>query len=212
MLRIYGNRRSGNSNKVEYTAILLGLEYDFKEMDFQKDLKTEQYLKVHPAGKIPAIDDNGFILFESGAICKYLCDKNGSTLFPKDLKKRAIVEQWGDFSVQHVGTAMSKVAFNMVFAPMRGLPTDENSLKEGLQNLERFLPIVERQLSKSKYLAGDTMTIADLTLFSVFEYADAAKFDLSDYKGITKWRKHIMEMDFYKKFHEKSNVLNIPVI
>ena len=74
------------------------------------------------------------------------------------------------------------------------------------------MPIVDYQLSKRKYLAGYTMTLADLTLFSVLEYADAAKFDLSNYKSITKWRKHIMEMEFYKKFHEKSNVLDIPVI
>ncbi len=203
MLKIYGNRNSGSANKVEYAAILLGLDYEYKEMDFQKDLKTEWYLKIHPAGKIPAIDDNGFVLFESGAIIKYLCEKKGSELFPKDLKQKAIVEQWIDFSVQHVGTAMGKVAYGKIFAPMRGLPVDEASIKEGSEFLQRFLPIVETQLGKHKFLAGDKMTLADITLLSVLGYADKSEYDLSQYQLIITWRNKMMTMDFYKKVHQK---------
>ena len=203
MLKIYGNRNSGSANKVEYTAILLGCDYEYKEMDFQKDLKTDWYLKIHPAGKIPAIDDNGFVLFESGAICKYLCDKKGSDLYPKDLKHRAIIEQWIDFSVQHVGTAMGKVAFNRLFAPMMGVPVDENSLKEGMQLLERFLPLVDKQLGKSKFLASDKMTLADLSLFGVLEYAEKAQYDLSMYKSLSAWRNKLMATEFYGKVHKK---------
>ena len=203
MLKIYGNRNSGSANKVEYTALILGLEYEYKEMDFQKDLKTPEYLKIHPAGKVPSIDDNGFVLFESGAICKYLCEKNGSDLYPKDLKQRALVEQWTDFSVQHVGTAMGRVAFNKLFGPMMGIPVDENSLKEGYQFLEKFLPIVDNQLGKNKFLASGKMTLADLTLFAVLEYADKVQYDLSMYKHLNIWRNKLMNMDFYKKVHKK---------
>jgi len=203
MLKIYGSRNSGSANKVEYTAMLLGMDYEYKEMDFQKDLKTEWYLKIHPAGKIPAIDDDGFVLFESSAICKYLCDKKGSGLYPKDLKQRAIIEQWIDFSIQHVGSAMGKVAYGKLFAPMQGLPVDEASIKEGTQFLERFLPIVDKQLGKRKFLASDKMTLADINLFAVLEYAEKAQYDLSKYKSITSWRNKLMEMDFFKKVHKK---------
>ena len=203
MLKIYGNRNSGNVNKIEYTAIILGMDYEYREMDFQKDIKTEWYLKIHPAGKVPAIDDNGFVLFESGAICKYLCDKIGSELYPKDLKNRALIDQWIDFSVQHVGNAMHKVAWGKVFAPMRSLPIDEGSIKEGHEFLQRFLPIVDNQLAKSKFLASDKMTLADLTLLSVLEYAEKSEYDLGAYMHIVKWRKKLMEMDFFKKVHGK---------
>ncbi|MBS3123364.1 glutathione S-transferase family protein [Candidatus Woesearchaeota archaeon] len=201
MLKIYGNRQSGNCNKVEYTAILAGVSYDYLVLDFQKDLKKQWYLKINPVGKMPAIDDDGFILFESGAICKYICDKKGSSLYPKELKQRALVDQWIDFSINHVGVSISKVAFNRIFAPMFGLPVDENSLKEGLQWLERYLPIVDTQLEKSVFLAGNELSLADITLLSVLEYSDKAKVDLSSYKSLTAWRNKLLLMDFYKTVH-----------
>ena len=202
MLKIYGNRNSGSANKVEYTAILLNMDYEYKEMDFQKDLKTEEYLKKHPAGKVPSIDDNGFTLFESGAICRYLCEKKDSDLYPKDIKQRALVEQWIDFSVQHVGTAMGKVAYGKIFAPMRGLAIDEASIKEGTGFLQRFLPIVDSQLGRHKFLASNTMTLADITLLSVLGYADKIQYDLSMYNHLSAWRNKLMEMEFYKKVHQ----------
>jgi glutathione S-transferase len=199
MIKIYGTRGSGAANKVEYTAILLGLEYEYKAIDIAKDSKTEWYMKLHPAGKVPVIDDNGFVLFESSAICRYMCDKKGSTLYPKDLQQRALIDQWIDFSAMHVGDAMGKVAYNKIFAPMRGLPVDEKGLQDGLLGLDRFLPIIDNQLGKHKFLAGDVLTIADLALLSSIGYGDKANYDFSKFKNLAAWKKKIQEMDFYKK-------------
>ena len=199
MIKIYGNKISGACHKVFYTAILAGVEYEVKEIDFQKDLKTEWYLKIHPAGKIPAMDDDGFILFESGAISKYICQKSGSELYPKEIKKQAIVEQWIDFSNLHVGTAMSKVAYAKIFAPMRNMPVDEASLKEGYELLKRFLPIVDNELGKNEFLGGNKLTLADLTLIAVLGYAKKAEYDLSQFKNLFAWHQRIENMDFYKK-------------
>lgn len=202
MMKLYGNKKSGASNKVQYVAELVGVEYEYKEMDFQKDLKTEEYLTIHPAGKIPAIDDDGFILFESGAICEYLCDKENNSLIPTDLRKKALVKQWIDFSSLHVGNAVGKVFFNRVVAQLMKLPVDEQSLKDGLSFLDRFLPIIENQLSKSKYLACDELSLADVTLLSYLNYADGANIDLTKYQALSTWLKGLREMDFYKKVHE----------
>ena len=197
MLTIYGNRKSGSSNKVEYIAKILKLKYEYKDLDFQKDLKTPQYLKIHPVGKIPAIDDDGFILFESGAIIRYLCDKQGHELYPRDVKQRALVDQWTDFVNLHVGTALGKIAYARIFAPMMGALVDENAAQEGVALLNRFLPIIESQFQKHKFLVGNSLTLADISLFAAFEYADAAKVDLSGYKSLTAWRVSLMQMEFY---------------
>ena len=203
MIQLFGNRGSGNSNKVEYTAIVLGIPYEYKEMDFQKDLKTPQYLKIHPAGMVPSMNDDGFILFESGAMCKYLCDKKPSALYPLDMKKRAIVNQWIDFSINHIATAMGKVAYNRVFAAMRKLPVNEMALEEGLKQLDRFFPIIEAQLAHGTFLTGNELTLADLTLFASLQYGEASKVDLSKYSALSTWQKKLMSMDFYKKVHQK---------
>ena len=206
MLKIYGNRGSSNADKVEFTAILLGMKYEYQTIDIQKDSKTEWYMKIHPAGKVPAIDDDGFIMFESVAICKYLCDKKGgdkgTELYPRDLKQRAIIDQWIDFTIQHVASAMGKIAYAKIFGPMMGKPVDENGMKEGDELLKRFLPIVDKKIGP-KYLASDKFSLADVVLLASLTYAEKCQYDLSPYKNLTAWSKKLMGMDFYKKVHNK---------
>lgn len=189
---------SGSCAKVEYVAKLLKIPYAFRELDTQKDLQTPEHLARHPVGKIPAIDDDGFSMFESGAIIRYLCDKNNSEYYPRDLKKRALVDQWIDFVSHHVGSGMGKIAHQKVFAPMRGAPVDQADLEKGYKEADRFLPAVEAQLKKHKFLAGDKMTIADITLLTALFYADKSGFDLSKYHHLAAWREVMMNMEFMK--------------
>ncbi len=201
MLKLYGNKMSGNCTKVEYVCKLLKLSYEFKEMDFKKDLKTPEFLRINPSGKIPAIDDNGFTLFESSAIVKYLCAKEKNELYPTEIKQRALVDQWIDFSSLHLGAGVGKVAWNRVFAPNMNLPSDENALKSGLADCDRFLPILDTQLQKHAHLAGEKLSLADINLLGVLMYAEMAKIDLSLYQHVITWRKNLQEMDFYKEVH-----------
>jgi glutathione S-transferase len=196
-MKIYGNSQSGPCLKIKYVLELLGCEYEWVETEFDK-LKTPEHLKLHPAGKVPAMDDDGFVLFESNAICKYLCRKLDHGLYPKELKKLALVDQWIDFSMLHVGNAMSKVAFNRVFAPKMDVPVDEQSLKDGLAWLDRYLPIVNNQLSKTQYLAND-FSLADITLLATLSYAEVAQIDLTKYEHLSKWLGNVKGMEFYKK-------------
>lgn len=200
MLKIHANSLSQPCNKVRYACELLGLEYEWIAKDFQSgELKSPEYLALHPAGKVPVIEDDGMVLFESEAIVRYLCDKHGSALYPRDLVARAIVDQWSAFSVQHVGLAMGKVVFNRLIAPMFELEVDERSLAEGIEWLKRYLPIVDSRLSASPYLGGDNLTIADLSLLSVLDAAERADVALADYAALSKWRAGLQSQDFWKK-------------
>jgi glutathione S-transferase len=202
MLKIYGSDLSGPSNKVRMTANALGAEYEYISVSIRDgETRTEKFLKMHPAGKVPVIDDNGFVLFESGAIIKYLASKQESPLYPSDKKQRAVIDQWTDFSILHVGTAMSKVVYNRIFAPLTKVPVDETSLAEGIKFLKRFLPIVDQQLSKGAYIAGSQLSLADISLLSVLDPAEVAGIDLAPYPNISKWRAGLMKKDFYAKCH-----------
>lgn len=129
MLTIYGSDLSGPANKVRFVANLAGLSYQYRRINLREgEQKQEWFLKVNPIGKVPAMEDDGFCLFESGAICKYLCEKAGSDLYPKDLKQRAEVEQWADFSNLHISVNVSKVAYNRLFAPRMDLWSVKNPL------------------------------------------------------------------------------------
>ena len=215
MLKIYGADLSTPVTKARFTANLLGMKYDYIRIDLRGgEHQKPEFLKLHPAGKIPVIDDDGFVLFESNAIIRYLAEKNKSPLYPKDLKERVLVDQWIEFGSHHVGQAMSKVVFNRLFAPMRKVPVDEQSLKDGLGFLDRFLPIIDNQLAKNKFLAGNQLSLADINLLAILDPVEVAKIDLSKYKNIVKWRSGLKKEEFYTRcyasYEEALNKLRSP--
>jgi glutathione S-transferase len=202
VLKIYGSDMSGPANKVRMAANALGLTYEYIRISIKDgENRTEQYLKMHPAGKVPVIDDDGFVVFESDAIIKYLAVQKQSSLYPSDKKQRAVIDQWMDFTALHVGTAMSKVVYNRIFAPLRNIPVDQRALTEGQQFLDRFLPVVDRQISREGHLAGKQFSLADIALLSVLDPAEVAEVDLSPYPNIVPWRAALMKKDFYTKCH-----------
>jgi glutathione S-transferase len=203
MLKIYGLDFSPWVNRVRFTANHIGLEYDYVKVDLLNgDGQSEEYKQVHPAGKVPAIDDNGFILFESGAICRYLSAKSASPLYPDDVKSKAVVDQWTDYSVIHIAMAMQKVLFNQVIYKLMDKEQDKRSLEEGLEFLQRFLPIVDTQLSTANYLAGKELSLADMVLLAWLDPAEISELDLSPYQHISHWRKQLKQQAFYTSCYQ----------
>ncbi len=204
MLKIYGSDLSSPANKVRFLANLMGLKYEYVKVDLRSgEQQKPEFIKVNPIGKVPAIDDDGFCVFESNAILRYLADKHNSPLYPKGLKERAIVDEWMDFGSMHVGLALSKVTYNKLFAPMRGVPVDENSMKEGFTFLDRFLPLVDQRLGEQKFLAGSQITLADINMLAVLDPSELSGVDLSKYKNLLAWRNQLKQQPFYIACHKE---------
>ena len=202
MLKLYGANLSSPSNKVRFALHVLGVEYEYVQVKLRDgEHRKEEFLKLNPVGKIPVIDDEGFVLFESNAIIKYLARKHCPALYPDELKTRAVIDQWMDYVSLHVGAAYNRVVFNRVFAPVIGAPVDEQSLKDGLAFLERFLPIIDRQLGKHKYLTGEELTVADINLLATLDPSEVAEVDLGLYENIGRWRGALQGEEFYTKCH-----------
>jgi glutathione S-transferase len=204
MLTIYGSDLSGPAIKVRLTATYLGLEHKWQIINLREgEQKQEWFLKINPVGKIPAMDDEGFHLFESNAICKYLAEKQGSPLLPKDLKTRAVIEQWIDFITVHIGVHAATVTYSRVFAPRLNRPVNEQALADALKFLEQYLPILEKQLSAHAYVAGKSITLADLTLLAVLEPAELSGIKLSAYPKLAAWRQDLKQQSFYTKCYKE---------
>ena len=210
MLKIYGSDLSSPSNKVRFVANHLGLKYDYNRVNLrQGEQRKPEFLQINPVGKIPAIDDHGFHLFESGAIIKYLADREKSPIYPSGLKERAMTDQWIDFLNLHVALGISKVTYNRLFAPMRGEEIDERSIKDGLTFLSKHLPVCDAQLANGKYFLGKDISLCDFTLLAVLDPAEAIDVDLLIYKNITKWRAELKAKSFYTQCHKDyRDVLN----
>ena len=203
MLNVYGHFFSMPSNKVRLCVSFLGLPHEYHHVDLQTGEHMQpDFLKINPMGRLPAIDDDGFTLSQSDAICKYLCTLSGpSSFYPEDMHRQAKVNQWVDHASQHFQQAMGRLFFNRVVAPMIGEEVDELSITYGERMLERELPHLETALGENDYILGEIITLADIGMIVALEPAEMVGLDLEAYPQIRKWRETVMAREFYKRVH-----------
>ncbi|EJD00510.1 glutathione S-transferase [Fomitiporia mediterranea MF3/22] len=129
-------------------------------------MKTKEYAEQkHPFGQIPVlIEDDGFKLFESRAIARYLIAKHApdSKLIPKDPKENALFEQAASIENNDFYPSAAGLAAEKVFKPFNGAQGSDERAAEHISTLEKKLEGYERILGKQKYLAGNERTLADL--------------------------------------------------
>lgn len=166
IIRVHGNHFSGSTAVVLSCLHEKEIHYEFLPIDlFAGAHKELQFLALNPFGKVPAIQDGDLILFESRAIVKYLAEKykdQGTDLMGSTLSKQAMVDQWCEVESQSFAPSCSIVVFQILVLPMLGGQTDEAEVENNMEKLGKVLDVYEERLSKSKYLAGDFFSLADL--------------------------------------------------
>ena len=186
-----------NGQKASIALEEMGLSYDAHRIDIMKgDQHTDEYLKISPNGKIPGLIDpdgpNGepITIMESGAILTYLADKTGQFL-PSDPVKRSQTLQWLFFQVGHVGPMFGQFGH---FYALGGSKSCDHPypLERYSGEVKRLLGVMETQLSKHAYIAGEEYTIADMAMFpwvGCLDWAYNARehLELSDYPKVMAW-------------------------
>jgi len=148
MIKLYGVPLSNNVNKVRFCLNYLNLSYEHIPVNpLEGENQKPEYLELCPTAKIPAIEIDGLKLFESNAIIRYLAKREKSPIYPQDAPKAAMVDAWLDYPAIHVSNAMGRIIANRVFAPMMNKPVDENSLKFGLEMMDKYLPMLTEIIS-----------------------------------------------------------------
>jgi glutathione S-transferase len=123
-------------------------------------------------------------------------------VYPRNLEERAIVEQWLDFAANHIALATSKIMFNTyIYHFIKGATKDERSLQDGRLWIGNYLPVLERQLAKQAYIAGNHLTIADFSLLAALDVAELIDINLTAYPHLNAWRHHLMAESFYQDCH-----------
>ncbi|KAJ8518674.1 hypothetical protein ONZ45_g4278 [Pleurotus djamor] len=168
------------------------IPFAFKPIDFAKaEHKAPEFVKYQPFGQVPYIDDDGFILYESRAICRYLEAKypsQGTTLIPKDTQALAKFEQAASIESFNFDPYASTIVWEKVFKKLRGLTTDEAVVTAKLEALDAKLQVYNLILGQQKYLAGDELTMADLFHLPYGTLLNVAGFDvLTKYPNVARW-------------------------
>ncbi|KAJ7250750.1 glutathione S-transferase [Mycena rebaudengoi] len=166
-MKLYGFKFSSCTRRVAVICKELNVEYSLIPIDLTKgEQRSAANLARQPFGLVPTIEDNGLELFESRAIGRYLVAKygRGSGLVPDptDIEASAKFEQAASIENNNFDPTAGQLALELILKPSRGGTTDEERVKSLLVTMESKLDAYEKILSKQKYLAGDTLTIADL--------------------------------------------------
>ncbi len=164
MLQILGRRTSGNVMLPLWAADELGIDYEQVDIggDFGGNDQPE-YLAKNPNGLVPTIDDDGFVLWESNAITRYLCSKHGmGTLCPENLQQRGLAEQWMDWKLAIVMPMMTPIFWGLVRTPEAD--RDMDSIERAILRGHKVWSILDAHLARNEYVAGSTFTMGDIPL------------------------------------------------
>ncbi|KAF7291156.1 hypothetical protein MIND_01258800 [Mycena indigotica] len=143
------------------------IPFEYIVLDYAgKEQKGTAHLKRNPFGQVPVVDDNGFVIYETRAICRYLVEKypdHGPSLLPgPSLEERAIFEQAASVEVTTFFPAVTKLGWEMLGKPKRGLEVDEAALANMLEDFAAKMDVYEQILRKQEYIAGNDITLVDL--------------------------------------------------
>ena len=184
-LTIYGVARS-RAARTYWMARELGLDYESNPVHFATgETKTEAFLAINPNGRIPAIDDDGFRLYESMAINLYLAEKHGGPLALATLQERALASQWSFWVMTEVEKPLLTVLLHRVIYPEDQRRPDIAA--EAIDTLDQPFAVLDRHLAERDYLVADRFTVADLNVASVFAWARMADVEFGAYTRLEAW-------------------------
>ncbi|KAI6101448.1 glutathione S-transferase [Pisolithus croceorrhizus] len=167
-LTIYGSPFSTCTRLVVLICKEKQIPFNFVLVDITKgEQKAPEYVDKQPFNKVPYIvDDDGFALYESRAIARYLikkyADQGTPDLIPSDPQSEALFEQGASIESFNFNPPASGIALEKIVKPLLALRTDEKTLEKRSVELNEKLDIYDVILGKQKYLAGNKLTLADL--------------------------------------------------
>jgi glutathione S-transferase len=199
MLKIWGRANSSNVKKVTWLCEEIGLPYERIDAGLNFGVvNTPEYRKLNPNGLVPTIDDEGFILWESNSIVRYLGAKHAAgTVCPTDLKVRADAERWMDWSSTTLAPSFIPVFLALVRTP----PEKRNlqAIEDGKKKTDDVLGRLDGALAGRKFLIGDQFSMADIALGPVVYLVQNVYPEHPKFANFDAWYARISARPGFKK-------------
>lgn len=193
-MKIYDWASSPNSRKVRALAYELELKPSYVSLDiFRGEHKKSLELAAkNPNRKLPVLEHDGLVLWESNAILSYLAAQRPERdLSPTSPRRRAEVERWLYWQTAHLGPAVTKVAVERFMKKITGRGEPDPSLVEaGVAEFAMHTAVLDRALDGREYVA-DTLSVADFALWGYFALRGVAQLDVSSYPHVSAWLSRI---------------------
>ena len=186
MIKLYTFPPSTNSRKVRIALLEKGLEFERINVDLSKrEQKQPEYLKIHPYGQVPALDDEGFVVYDSTVINEYLEDEYPyPPLMPKDSEGRARARMMEDFRDTHFNPPCVKIIYEM------RKPEGErvaDVIATAKADINKCFDRLETELQGKEYLAG-SFSLADIAFMANLDLLDRFQIAVDPkYANATAW-------------------------
>lgn len=199
MIKLFGHPMSTCTRKVLTTLHETNTPFEMNVVEFATgDHKKEPHMARQPFGQVPAIDDDGFSLYESRAIARYIDWKAGNKVSPSDLKLRAKMEQWICIETENFKPHAMTFIYHTVFKREQSA----DALANAATKLETCVAIMDKELTNKQFLVGDQFTIADICFAPYVEYAmmnETAKAIFAKHPHVMAWWNRVAERPSWRK-------------
>jgi glutathione S-transferase len=161
MLRIWGRANSVNVKKALWCVEELGLPYERIDAGMQFGVvNTPEYRKMNPMGLVPTLEEDGFVLWESHAIVRYLCARySAGKLWPAEARQRADSDRWMDWAFTFLN-ALRPVFWGLVRTPPG--KRDGAAIEEARKKCAELAGVLDQALAGRRYVAGEAFSMGDI--------------------------------------------------
>jgi glutathione S-transferase len=204
MIQLHAHPYSGNSRKVHWALEEMGADYTYQLVDLMSGAhKRPEFVALNPHGRVPVLEDDGFVLYESNAILLHVaaCHGKGSYL-GRNERERALIHQWLFVQAFDLQPYMQKAFVTKLYASF-GQEFDADAHARALRELPPGLGVLDQHLAGKTYVVGEEFTIADIAIGELIGIADFAGCDLAPYSNIRAWFARISERPAFKKTRPK---------
>lgn len=193
MLKIWGRKTSSNVQKVLWCCGELGLAFERVDLGGPFGGNREpEYLALNPNGLVPTIEDDGFVLWESNSIVRYLAAKHGSGgLWPTEPRRRADADRWMDWQSTTVGPLMVAVFQGLVRTPPE--ERDAAKIEATRKDWAASWSILDAHLADEDYVAGGTFSVADIALGIMAYRWFTLEIEREEFAHLAAWYQRLCE-------------------
>jgi glutathione S-transferase len=201
-LRLHVFPPSPRAFKVLWCAHYLEIPYELVFVDLTKGEQARpEFMKLNPNARMPVLEEDGYVLWESNAIVNYLAAKKPSAgLLPTEIKARCEVEKWQFWESSHWDVACAVLVFERVVkqAFLRAEPTP-SEVARGTQLVERAAKVLDSELAQHRFLCGDRLTVADFSVGADLSVAEHAQLPLESFAAVQRWMKELKALPSWSK-------------
>ena len=205
MIKVWGRLTASNVQKVMWCVDELGVAHEHIHIPFGRAKEDPAYLAINPNGRVPTIEEDGFILWESNSCVRYIAARFGAgSLWPTDPRVRADAERWMDWQLATLSEPSDTIFIGLVVKKQE--QRDMAAIAAATKRLNELWTIVDKVLATRKFVAGNDLTIGDIPMGIAVHRWFTIPVERDRHPNVEGWYSRLIDRPAFKK-----NVVNPPV-